>query len=376
MALNTQSFASLISNWATAAQGKASQLKDFTIGSILRAIDEATAYVALWLQGLILQAGAISRAATSNGTDLDSWLAQFGFSRLPAVSATMPQTFSRYTATAQALIYPGATVQTQDGSVVFAVIADTTNSNYSTSLGAYVIPSGTTSINAMVQCSTAGVAGNVQANTVTSLTTAIPGVDFVNNASAAINGEDAESDSSVRARFILWIASLEAATVAAVKNAIANVQQGMSGIIVENTQYNGTTQNGYFTAIINNGSGTASSTDLANAANAIDAARPLCSTFGAHAPTAQAVNIAMSVTTGAGYVHSSVVAEVIAALSAYIQSITTTESGATLPYTQLAAVAYGIAGVTNVTGVLLNSGTSDLTITYAQAFQPGTISVL
>lgn len=373
--LNTQSFSSLVSNWATAVQGAASQLVDFTIGSVLRAIAEATGYVALWLQGLILQVGALTRAATSNGSDLDSWFAQFGFTRLPASSATMQETFGRFTPTAQVLIPPGTTVQSADGTVVFAVIADTTNVNYNTALGAYVLQSSTSSINVTVQCTVAGTVGNVQANTINSLSTAISGVDYVNNAAAAINGVAAESDSAARARFVTFVASLSAATLLAVQNAIATVQSGMFGIIQENQLYNGTTQTGYFTAIINNGSGAATSTQLANASNAINAVRPLGSTFGAFAPSQVATTVSMTISTASGYVHATVAAAVQAALVNYINSIAPTSSGATLPYTSLASVAYSVAGVTNVTAVLLNSGTADLSINYKQVFQATTSTV-
>ncbi|MDE1139982.1 baseplate J/gp47 family protein [Paraburkholderia tropica] len=373
--LNTQSFSSIVSNFATAVQGAASSLIDFTIGSVLRAIAEAMGGVALWLQGLILQVAALTRAATSTGTDLDSWLAQFGFTRLAAVAATTQETFARYTPTNQAIIPVGANVTTSDGSVTFTVIADTTNSAYNASDGGYVLPAGQASVNVTVQCSTAGTVGNVAAAALNTLATAIAGVDYVTNGSAVVNGEAAETDAAARARFVLFIASLEAATLLAVKNAVASVQDGMTALIAENKQYNGTTQNGYFTAIINDGSGAATSTELANASNAIEAVRPLTVTYGVHAPTSVTVTVSMTITTDSNYTHSTVAAEVQSAINTYIASIVTTDTGATLPYTSLAAQAYAIAGVTNVTAVLLNGGTSDLTITYQQAFTPGTITV-
>jgi phage-related protein len=119
--LNTQSFGAIVSNFATAVQGSASTLIDFSVGSILLAIGEAMGGVALWLQGLILQVAALTRAATSSGTDLDSWLAQFGFAREAAVAAITQETFSRYTPTNSALIPVGANVTSSDGTVTFRV---------------------------------------------------------------------------------------------------------------------------------------------------------------------------------------------------------------------------------------------------------------
>jgi len=371
--INTQSFTALVTNFATAVQGTAATLVDFTIGSVLRAIDEAVAYIALWLQGLILQVAALTRAATSNETDLDSWFAQFGFSRLAAVAATGQETFARYTPTNQAVIPVGAIVQSADGTVQFAVIADTTNAAYSATLGGYVLPAAQSSVSVTIQCTTAGVLGNVSSGALSNLGTSISGVDYVTNASAFSNGVAAELDAAARARFVLYIASLEAATLQAIYNAIASVQQGLTYTVAENKQYNGSTKNGYFTVIVNDGSGSPPSQLLTNVGTAIDAARPLCSTFGVHGPTVETANIVMVLTTATGYTHSSVVTLVITALQTYITGLAL---GQSLPYSMLSAIAYGASpGVTNVTGVLLNSGTSDLTATAQQTIVAGTMGV-
>lgn len=373
--LNTQSFSALVSNFATAVQGSASQLIDFTIGSVLRAIAEAQAGVALWLQGLILQVAALTRAATSNGADLDTFFAQFGFSRLPAVAATTQETFSRFTPTNQALIPIGAIVQTQDGTVQFTVVADGTNPAYSPSQNGYVLPAGQASVSVAVQCTVAGTIGNVSAGALNTIGTAISGVDTVSNGVAVSNGEAAESDSAARARFVLFIASLERATLLAVLNAIASVQVGMTGIVAENQQYNGMAQDGYFTVIANDGSGSLNSTEKINVENAVEAVRPLCSTYSVHAPTPDVITVSMTIAVDSSHVKSALVPLVQAAVAAYISSIETTSSGALLPYSAIATQAYGVEGVTNVTNVLVNGGTSDIAITYQQAFQPGTITV-
>lgn len=373
--LNTQSFSSIVSNFAAAVQGAASSLIDFTIGSVLRAIAEAMGGVALWLQGLILQVAALTRAATSSGADLDSWFAQFGFSRLPAVAATTQETFSRFTPTNQATVQVGANVTTADGSVIYTVIADANNAAYNAGQNAYIIPAGQASANVTMQCTVAGTIGNVAVGALNTLGTAIPGIDFVSNGATVQNGEAAESDTAARARFVLFIASLEAATLLAVMNAIASVQAGMTGIIAENQLYNGQSQNGVFTVIANDGSGNLTSTEKTNVENAVEAVRPLCSTYSVHAPTPVTVTVSLTITTAAGFTHSAVAAQVQSAINAYITSIVTTSSGALLPYSNIATQAYKVAGVTNVTAVLVNGGTADLSITYQQAFTPGAITV-
>jgi hypothetical protein len=100
---------------------------DSSVGSILRAITEANAAVSLWLQGMILQVLGVTRLATSTGTDCDSFVNDFGMTRLGASGALGSVTFSRFTATAQAVIPIGQQVQTADGTQTFQVIVDPTN---------------------------------------------------------------------------------------------------------------------------------------------------------------------------------------------------------------------------------------------------------
>ena len=372
MALTTYSFQQITSNIATAVQASATALLDFTVGSPLLAIAQAISGVVLWLQAIILQLLTLTRAATSQGTDLDSWVADYGLARLAAVASTGTVTFSRFTPTMQAVIPIGATIATSDGTQTFVVTLDTTNAAYNAGLGGYVIASGTASLTVPVMASAAGTGGNIQSNTLTSITTPISGVDTATNASAFINGVDAESDPALRIRFVLYLSSLSKATKIAVGYAITSIEQGLSYTITENQDYNGTTDMGYFTVVIDNGSGYPSSTLLTNVSNAIDAVRPLGSRFGVFPPIVLTANVSMSLTTATGYTHSAVATAVTTALQNFINGLTL---GTSLPYTQLAAIAYSVPGVTNVSGILLNSSTSDLTATVQDKILAGTTSV-
>ncbi|MEJ0047591.1 MAG: hypothetical protein WDN04_16785 [Rhodospirillales bacterium] len=84
MQLPVQTFTGLMQQMAAAVQGGATQLIDLTVGAVLRALLEAAASVALWLQWLIVQVLSATRAATSAGPDLDSWMADFHCSACPA----------------------------------------------------------------------------------------------------------------------------------------------------------------------------------------------------------------------------------------------------------------------------------------------------
>jgi uncharacterized phage protein gp47/JayE len=367
MALSTKDFNSLVQEMVANVQGFAKVLVDLTIGSILRAVVEATGSVVMWLQGLILALLAITRAATSSGSDLDSWMADYGVTRLPANAATGSVTFSRFTPTQQAVVPVGAVVQTADGSQQYTVNTDTTNPAYNASLGGYVIAAGVSSVAVSVTAVTAGTAANVIAGAISSLAQAIPYVDSVANALAFTNGVDAETDSNFRIRFVSYIQSLSKATKAAIGYAITSLQQGLTYSLIENQTYAGVAQMGNFVVIVDDGTGSPSSTLLGTVSNAVDAVRPFTSTFDVHAPVVINASVSMTCTIASGYDPVATKALVVTALKTYINALTL---GQSLAYSRLPQIAYDASpGVTNVTGVTLNSGTSDLTATGLQVIK-------
>lgn len=374
MALNTLDFVSLVRQQAQYIQGAARNMIDFTIGSVLRAMVEANAGVVLWLQGLILQLLATTRAATSSGADLDSFVEDFGMTRLPAVAASGSVTFSRFTPTNSAFIPVGTQVQTSDQTPeTFTVGIDTTNAYYSAALGGYTIPANIASATVPVTAAVAGSGGNVLAGQCNVLTQSIPYVDTVTNAGALTNGQDEETDAALRIRFVAFMFSLAKATKGAIGAAILAVQAGLTYSLVENYDYSGAIDNGYFYAIVDDGSGNPSSALISTISNAIDAVRPCCSRFGVFGPTIVDASVVMTLTTATGYAHSDLVAQVVAALTSYINSLAL---GQTLPYTKLAQIAYDVsAGITDVTGITLNGSNVDLAATPQQIIKALTITV-
>jgi len=373
VALNTKTFSTLVSDQVTAMQAKAAGLVDLAIGSILRALAESNAGVAMWLQQLIVNLLVTTRAATCSGDDLDSWMADFSFTRLSAVQATGQVTFSRFTATNQALIPVGAQVTTTDGTQIYSVVVNTTSAAYSASLAGYVIAAGVSSLTVPVQANTAGTAGNAQAGTITVISGSIQYIDTVTNSTTFVNGEDAEADADFRARFVLWIASLSKATKAAIGYALSSMQSGVTYTLTENYAYNGTAQPGYFYAVVDDGSGAPSSTFISQAYAAIEAVRGFTVTFGVFPPSVLTANVTLVITTDSTGNHATIVALVQAAIQEYIASLSL---GQLLAYTQLAKVAYSASPlVTNVTSLTLNSGTADLAASAKQVIRAGTISV-
>jgi uncharacterized phage protein gp47/JayE len=375
--LNTETFTQIDNNAVTATQAASSTPLDLTVGSSLRAVIQAVAGVALWLQSLIVYVLTLTRAATSVGSDLDSWAADFAFTRLAAVAATGAVTFSRFTPTLQALIPVGSQVQTADGTQTFTVTADTTNPAYSASQNAFIVAAGVSSVTCLVTANTAGAGANVNANTVTVLTQAISGIDYCNNAGAIgvtpyVTGINAETDAAFRIRFVAYIASLSKATKTAIGAAINGVQANLYYSLTENYTYAGAYQLGYFYVVVDDGSGNPPGSLLTAISSAIDAVRPVTTTFGVYAPVVVTANVSMALVTLAGFVHATVVAQVVTALQSFINTLPV---GSTLPYNQLAAVAFAVPGVNNVNSILLNSGTADLTITNQQVIKAGTVAV-
>ncbi len=361
MPLTTYDFNSLVRQQATTIQSAAKALVDVTVGSITRALIEANASLLLWLQGLLLGILVKTRAATSEGADLDSWMADFGLTRLPAQKAAGVVTFSRFTQGSTVAIPAGTTVQTSDRAWQFVTTAD-----------ASMAPT-QTSVQVPVQAVVAGAGGNAAAGGVTMLVGSLPGVDTVSNAAAFVGGLDGESDAAFRARFVTWVNGLSKATGSAIGAAISAVRPGLTYTITENVTYAGTSQPGHFFIVVDDGTGSPSAQLLDSVRAAVDASRPLTSSFAVFAPIVVQANVAVIVTVGQGYDPASVRAAVSAALVSFLNSLAL---GQALPYTRLSQVIYGASpGVVNATTLTLNGGAADLNPNSRQVIKAGVITV-
>lgn len=373
MQLSLQNFSTLLENMAAAVQGAAAGLVDLTVGSVLRAILEANASLALWLQWLIVQCLAASRLATSTGADCDSFGADFGFTRLGAVAASGSVTFARFSPGIAAFIPVGTIVSSAGNTMSFLAVADPANPAFSSALNGYTLASGVASVNVAVAAMTPGSAGNLQPGAITTLNSAIAGVDTVTNAAATSGGLDAESDTAFRARFGNYLASLSKATNLAIGSAIAGIQQGLTYTINENINQAGASQLGFFVVTVDDGSGNPPASLLGTVQSIVDAIRPVGTGFAVQGPAVQTANVAMTLVTAAGTSHSAAVAAVAGAVESYIAGLPV---GAALSYTRLAQLAYDASSaVTNLSGLLLNGGTADLAPPLFGAIRSGTVAV-
>ena len=373
MILPLQNFTTIVQNMSAALQGSAAQVVDLSVGSVLRALLEANASVALWMQWLILQVLSMTRAATSVGADLDSWMADFSLVRLPGAPSQGNVTFGRYTTGLTAMIPVGTIVRTVDGSGSFVVVADLSNPAWNGQTG-YLLPSNISTITLPIQALTAGLTGNVVAGAIGLLGSALPGVDYVVNSTALTNGVDAESDVALRTRFQLYVNSRSLATVGAVGAAVQSLQQGLRYCVLENVDSSGGPAPGNFRVIVDNGAGIASPILLAAVSAAVDLIRPIGSTYSVSGPVDIIVAIQMSLVTSNSLSATSVATLVQQAILTWIQGL---PMGAVLAISKLEAIAHATdISVVSVTDTIINGLGINLTANPGAVFVAGPIDVI
>lgn len=356
--LALQNFQTIVNTSAAAVQKSSSKLLNLGVGSVLRAILEANAAVALWMQRLIVQVWAGSRLGTSTSADVDSWVEDFGLTRQPSVAARGTATFSRFSAGISALILPGTQVITTDQTQTFTVDTDTTNGAWNPTMGGYFVPAGTLSVDVPVVAEQAGISGNIQAGAISLIASAIPGIETVTNAAPMGGGEDAESDDALKERFQVYVVTRARATPVAVAYAIVSVQQGLSYAIAENSDAAGNYRPGNFIVVVDDGTGAPSASLISTIYAAVDQVRPIGSTFMVRGPDIVPVSISMTISVRTAAQKPALQGIVQAAVLDYVNTLTVGEK--LLFATVVSRALNADPGITNVTSVLLNGTTSDV----------------
>lgn len=375
-----KSFDELNTEQAAAVQAKSSDVLQISPGSDLLAIIESNSAITVWLESIAVYLYAFARASTciSNdptqiNPDLDSWMEQFKFFRLPAKAATGNVTFSRTTTTQQAVIPLSAQVTTQIGNIVFQVTKDTSNPAWNETLNGYTIAVGVASVTVPVQAVVAGVTGNVDANQINLIVSAIPYVNSVNNAVATTNGEDVERDPAFLARFQLYINSLSKATPPAINAAIESVQDGILYNVIENKNYTLATQLGFFTVIIDDGSGDPPDSLVTAVNTIISLTRGLSIKWGVYKTTPVTAAISANLVVDATYDAPQLIIGVETAITAYVNNL---KPGAQLDITKLPNIIYNVSpAILNIQGLEINGATNDFTPTAIQSVKVGTFTI-
>ena len=369
MQLSLQDFPALVRTQAAAAGRAASTLVDLSVGSVLRAVLEANASVALWMQWLIMEVLSTTRAATSQGGDLDSWVADFGLSRLQAVPAAVGVRFSRVTPGLATVVPVGAVVRTGAGpdGQAFAVVADASRPEW-TGAG-YALAADAAAVVVPARAVIGGRGGNVQAGVLRLLSTAVPGVDQVINDFAAAGGADAETDAALRARFGGFLDSRTRATAQAVTFAVQSVQQGLQFKVEDRLAADGSVRAGHFTVVLDDGSGAPSDALIQAVGSAIEAVRPVGGSYSVRRPQLVGVDVVLHVQGSA-----EAAARVRAAIGAYV-GLLGIGTGVTLSrLIQVAHEADALIG--SVWGVTINGLAADLVVPPYGRAMPGAVVVL
>jgi uncharacterized phage protein gp47/JayE len=381
--LNTKTHAELVEGQAATIQARAAGLVDFSVGAIMRAAAESVGGVGLWLEALILKVLALTRASTSEAADLDSFVADFGAARAPDEPAAIERlgptyatgsvTLGRLSAVGMNVVAFGGRVQTADGAQTYIITPDPTNPAYGADVGGYVMLDGISTVSVPVVAVVGGAAGNAVAGTVTVINGAMPGIDTVTNPAAFTNGQDGERDEDFRIRFRGFIQNLREGTPPACGFAVASLQVGVTCKIVENLNHDGSPNKGFFYAVVDDGSGSPPSSLLTAASLAIDEKRAITSEFGVYAPAILTTNVTFNVSVGAGANEPAAIAASKAAVTAYLNSRAVAEA---LSWSRLHQIAYDASpDITDITGLLVNGGTSDLAPTVNQVIKAGTVVV-
>lgn len=384
MQLSLLNFQAIVSQSAAAVQAKCNKLLNLTVGSVIRSLLEASASIGLWVQYLIVQVWLGVRLATSSGADVDSFVNDFLMTRLPAAPATGFVTFSRFSTSASGLITPyfaadgtantsGVQVETADGSIVFGVKTDTSNPAWNAALGGYLVAGGVSSIDLPVKCLTTGISGNVQIGAISLIATAVPYVDTVTNGAPFENGADQETDAAVKLRFQNYINTRARGTASAVDYAVSTVQPGLTFKNVENSDASGAFVPGNFVVVVDDGTGSPPSSVLSAVYSAVDAVRPIGSTFTVIPPTVVRVTVSMTITVGTGGIKTVLQGQVENNILDYIDALPV---GSGMPYSVLAKLAWDTdPAITNVTQIVLNGGVADVPASISQVIKAGTVAI-
>jgi hypothetical protein len=153
----------------------------------------------------------------------------------------------------------------------------------------------------------------------------------------------------------------------AVGYAVASLRQGLRWHVAEDV---GT---GVFVVTVDDGTGMPAPALLSQAASAIEAVRPVGTSFAVQPPVVTTATVTLAVSAdGMPQVEAAAAAQL--AIVAHVAGL---GIGEALRWSRLAQLAYGASpGITNVTAVLLNGGTADLVPGADGVVRPGSVVVI
>jgi len=191
------------------------KINDFSIGSAVRAIYEATARE---IEQLYILTEENIREAIATGV-----YSSFGFQRKPAQRAYGKVQLVFHNAVQQTLPLPRGTRFTSslsDYTMTYETVED------------YYIPQGTVTAEVQIYCTITGEIGNVPNNVINIMMTPLANIKTVTNAQAFQTGQDEEPLEELKSRFRSYIESLSKGTIPALEYGTRSVIE-ISGVWVD-----------------------------------------------------------------------------------------------------------------------------------------------
>jgi hypothetical protein len=357
MAFQLKNFASIVNSMLNRMKATQTQITDFNVGGVARTLVEApAAEIDQLYQQMFNGLKAAISVSVYNSFNFPPLLAQAASGLVQATITSQPT----------AVLVSAGTQFTPEGS-----------SNVYTSAADVIIPAGSTTVNVQVACTVAGSAGNLLQNQTFTASPSITGIVSVGNASAFVNGQDAETPAQQLIRFNNYISTLARGTVPALQYGLSTVnltdangnitEKVALNLVVEPYVTDDTQPISLVNCYIHNGVGNTSGALLTQAQNVIagyinsvgtkipgyKAAGVKTNVFIAtEVPTA----ITATVTLLDGYVWDNVEPLVNSAIFSYLQALTIGNNGTNVAGTdpvgtavaaQISAAVMAIPGVTN-----------------------------
>jgi uncharacterized phage protein gp47/JayE len=370
MSLQTNTYDQFLSNIVTTWAQLLRLSPNLQSGDPLLAVFQALVLGGfIFVQSQVKTVNLLTRAATSSGADLDTWMADFSFTRLPAIAASGTVQFSVNRVLSSNVKIPlGTIIQTLDATIQYQVIADLNQSAYTPSQNAYVLPAGDLEINVTVQAVKTGSAQNVQVAALNTLVSSISGINNVTNLAAFQNGADAESDAAFRNRFKLFINSVNGkATPGGIYSAALNTPGVVACSVIENFDQYGNPRPGYGTIVVDDGSGNPTSDLLNTVFNNVFVVRGFTTEIAVVGPTkvnvAISLNVKIVIPIGSIKTQSTVLTAVEFAIIDYVNSL---EIGDTLYLSEIIFAAMNADPTVKAVqpgATTLNSAQADLVAT-------------
>jgi len=370
MSCQIKDFRSIVASMINVSRAAKGKITDFSVGSVARTIMEAPAIEIeeLYLQMLLGLQEAIPTAVFTS----------FNFDRLAAIAASGTVQFT-CESSASAIVVPAGT----------RVKSESSTYEYATQVDA-VIPASSTYVDALVSCTSSGVATNCAAGTLATLVTPVSGITSATNSLAFTNGADAESDLERKSRFMAYVSTLSRGTGAALRYGASQAHVlDATGTIIESAQHISVVEPyladsaqpvGLVNVYVHNGTGATSAGLISQVQQTVDGYANADGTLvpgwkaagvkvDVYAASEVSVAVTGVITMQTGYLKPAALVLAAAAVSEYIKSL---GIGSSAIKSEIVSLIMSVDGVYNV---VLSAPAADVDLTGTQKAMPSTITL-